>query len=173
MDFTLRPWTNTPTDAASLVKHANNSNIARFMTDGFPHPYTLAAAGAFLGRITQDVPVHILAIDVAGEAVGSIGFFQQADIMRKNAEMGYWLSQQYWGRGIVTEAVKRIIPLAFSTYDIDRLFARPYGNNPASQRVLEKAGFTFETRFEKTIFKNGEYLDELFYAVRRSDQQIS
>ena len=165
MDFTLRPWTMA--DAGSLLRHANNHNIARFMTDAFPHPYTPEAARAFLERITQDDPVHIFAIDVQGEAVGSIGFFQQADIMRKNAELGYWLGQAYWGHGIVTEAVKRVVPVAFATYDIQRLFARPFGTNVASQRVLERAGFTFEARFSGTIFKEGAFVDELFYAVRR------
>ena len=81
--------------------------------------------------------------------------------------MGYWLAEQYWGQGIITEAIRQMAEYSFTTLDIDRIFARPFGTNTASQRALEKAGFILEARFEKTIFKNGEYQDELFYAVRK------
>jgi RimJ/RimL family protein N-acetyltransferase len=163
--FILRPWRLTDID--SLVEQANNINIACYMTDGFPHPYTREAGERFINFATKDDPVHIFAIEVEGKPVGGIGIHPQTDVMRKNAELGYWLGESYWGRGIITEAIREIVKFAFSTYDIDRIYARPFGNNPASARVLEKAGFHFETRFEKTIFKNGEYLDELYYAIRR------
>ena len=71
------------------------------------------------------------------------------------------------GQGIATGAVKEIVEFGFRTYDINRIFAKTFGTNRASQRVLEKAGFQLECRFEKTLFKNGEFLDELIYAVRR------
>ena len=81
--------------------------------------------------------------------------------------MGYWLAEKYWGQGIITKAISEMVKFAFNTYDIDRVFARPFGTNIPSQRVLEKAGFQLEARFEKTLFKNGEYLDELIYAIRQ------
>ena len=165
MDFKLRPWALN--DLNSLVKHANNFNVAKFLTDGFPHPYTADDGKKFIDLATKDSPIHIFAIDINGEAVGGIGIHPQTDIHKKNAELGYWLAEKYWGKGIITKAIKEIVAFAFSTYEIDRLFARPFGSNLASQRVLEKAGFTLEARFTRTLFKNGEYLDELVYAIRR------
>ena len=165
MDFRLRPWKMN--DAQGLPKYANNLKIARFMTDRFPHPYTVADAKSFIEFANGDEPVHLFAIDINGEAVGGIGIHPQEDVFRKNAELGYWLAEPFWGKGIITRAVTQMINFAFNTYDINRVFARPFGTNKASQRVLEKAGFKLEGRFEKTLVKNGEYLDELVYAVRR------
>jgi len=165
MEFKLRPWTIN--DLNSLVKYANNKDIAKFMTDGFPHPYTEEAGRGFIAFATKDDPVHIFAIDINGEAVGGIGIHPQSDIQRKNAELGYWLAEPFWGHKIMTRAVQQMLDFAFKTYDITRVFARPFGTNIASQKVLEKAGFRLEGRFEKTLYKNGEFLDELVYAVRR------
>ncbi|WP_029905733.1 GNAT family N-acetyltransferase [Prevotella sp. 10(H)] len=167
MDFTLREWKDS--DLESLTKHANNYNIARFLTDGFPYPYTIAAGERFLSKIAIQKPAQIFAIDVHGEAVGSIGIFPQTDIHSKNAEMGYWLSEEYWGHGIMPRAIKEIVEYGFITFDINRIFARPFGTNIQSQRVLEKAGFVLEAELEKVLYKNGEYLDELIYAKRRND----
>lgn len=164
MNFSLRPWDIS--DLGSLVKFANNFKIAKNMTDRFPHPYSAADGKAFIALATQDSPVHIFAIDIMGQAAGGIGLHPQADIHRKNAELGYWLAEPFWGKGITCRAVKQIVDYGFRTFDIDRIFARPFGTNKASQRVLEKAGFILEARFEKTLFKNGEYLDELVYAIR-------
>ena len=165
MHFQLRPWALSDLD--SLVRHANNPDIAKFMMDGFPHPYTEENGKAFIAFATKDDPIHIFAIDVEGEAIGGIGIHPQADVQRKNAELGYWLAEPFWGKGIITNAIKQVIEFGFKTYDINRIFARPYGTNIGSQKVLEKAGFVLEGRFEKTIFKNGEFLDELVYAVRK------
>lgn len=165
MNFTLRPWNINDLD--SLVKNANNPNIAKFMTDGFPHPYTKEKGISFIEMATKDNPIHIFAIDVDGKAVGGIGIHPQQDIMKKNAELGYWLGEEYWSNGIVSNAIKQMINFAFITYDINRVFARPFGTNMASQKVLEKCGFKLEARFEKVILKNGEYLDELIYAIRK------
>lgn len=166
MSFQLRSWNSA--DIPALTRHANNANIARFMTDSFPHPYAEDNARAFIEFATKNTPVNIFAIEVDGEAAGGVGLHAQADIMRRNMELGYWLAEPYWGRGIITSAVKQMIDYGFRTFDIDRIYARPFGTNTASQKVLEKAGFRLEGRFEKTIFKNGELLDELIYAVRRS-----
>lgn len=165
MFFKLRPWALT--DLESLVRYANNPHIAKFMTDGFPHPYTEEAGKAFIAFATKDDPIHIFAIDVEGEAVGGIGLHPQADVHRKNAELGYWLAEPFWGKGIITNAIKEMIEFGFKTYDINRIFARPFATNIGSQKVLEKAGFVLEGRFEKTFIKHGELLDEMVYAVRR------
>ncbi len=165
MDFTLRPWTFEDLD--SLVKYANNYEIAKNLMDQFPHPYTVEAGKTFLSIVTKAQPPNILAIEVNGEAAGGIGIHPQADIQRKNAELGYWLAEPYWGKGIITKAILQMVDYGFQNWDINRIFARPFGSNLASQRVLEKAGFLLEARFEKTLFKNGLCLDELIYAIRR------
>lgn len=163
--FILRPWKEE--DLKNLVKFANNKKIAQFMTDQFPHPYSEEKGKAFIAYASKGTPIHIFAIDINGEASGGIGIHPQTDIHCKNAELGYWLAESHWGNGIVTAAVNQMVDYGFKTFDITRIFARPFGTNVASQKVLEKAGFKLEARFEKNLFKNGEYLDELVYAIRK------
>lgn len=165
MDFTLRAWTILDLD--SLVIHANNWQVAKNLTDKFPFPYNEIHAKAFIEFATKGDPIHIFAIDINGNAVGGIGIHPQEDIHRKNAELGYWLAEPYWGKGIMSRAIEQSVNFAFDTFDIVRLFARPFGTNIASQKVLEKNGFILEGCFEKVLFKNNEFLDELIYAVRR------
>jgi len=167
MEFKLRPWNISDLD--SLVKYANNWNIAKNLTDKFPFPYSENSGRAFIEFATKDDPIHIFAIDINGQAVGGIGIHPQYDIHRKNAELGYWLAEPFWGKGVISNAVKQSVDFAFDTFHIDRVFARPFGTNLASQKVLEKNGFVLEGRFEKVLFKNNEYLDELIYAVRREN----
>lgn len=167
MDFNLRPWSMD--DLESLVKYANNHNISRFLTNQFPYPYTEENGKAFIEFALRESPTRIMAIAVDAEAVGGIGVHPQKDVYSKNAEMGYWLAQPLWGNGIMTRAIKQMVDYCFANFEVNRIFARPFGNNPASQKALEKAGFTLEARFEKTFFKHGEYLDELVYAVRRRE----
>ena len=90
----------------------------------------------------------------------------QADILKKNAEIGYWIGEEYWGKGVMKEAIKKMVDYGFGHLDIVRIFARIYGNNIPSQKVIEKSHFKLEAKFEKTIFKNNEFLDELIYAIR-------
>jgi [ribosomal protein S5]-alanine N-acetyltransferase len=167
--FNLRPFKES--DAEVLTRHANNPNIARFMTNGFPHPYTVEHARSFIKMANRDNPVHIFAIEVEGEAAGGIGIHPQSDIHIKNAELGYWLSEQHWSKGIITSAVKEILAFAFANYDISRVYARPFGSNFASQRVLGKTGFVLEARLEQTIYKLGHYEDELIYGYRRPEKR--
>ena len=161
MDIRLREWRETDLD--SLVKYANNHNIAKWLTNGFPHPYTREDGRAYLSMVAKDNPAKVFAIDVNGEAVGSIGIFPQTDIHEKNAETGYWLAEEYWGQGIMPKAIEAIVAYGFRTFDIVRIFARPFSTNLKSHRVLEKAGFTLEARLKKALFKNGEFMDELIY----------
>lgn len=166
MNFQLRPFSIEDLDW--LVKFANNYNIAKNLTDAFPHPYSIEDGKAFIEMATQNYPRNILAIEINGEASGAIGVHPQKDIYRKNMELGYWLAEPYWGKGIMTNAIVQMTDYAFTNFDINRIYARPFGYNTASQRVLEKAGFILEARLEKTFFKNGEFVDELIYAVRRN-----
>lgn len=166
-NWKLRRWESNDID--NLVKYANNYNIAKCLTDQFPHPYTLKDGESFLKSIMEDEPAKVLAIEIDGKAAGSIGVFPQSDIHCKNAEMGYWLAEEYWGRGIMTEVIKEMVKYGFQTFDITRIFARPFGINKASQRVLEKAGFVKEACLPDALFKNGVYMDELIYAIRKSE----
>jgi RimJ/RimL family protein N-acetyltransferase len=163
--FELRPW--RPDDLQDLVLHANDRVIADNLTNTFPHPYSEEDGLAFLNRFRNDTPVRVFAIVVEGHAVGSIGVFPQDDIFHRNAELGYWLAAPYRGRGIVPAAIRQMVDYAFLRWPLTRIFARPFGSNKASQRALEKAGFTLEARLPGTIEKNGRIEDELIYAVRR------
>lgn len=154
-------------DAEIFALHANNSAIADNMTNQFPFPYTKAHALEFIRRVNGLKPAQVFAIDLDGEAIGAIGLHPQTDIFFKNAELGYWLAEKYWGKGFVSIAIKKIVEYGFSSFEIDRIFARPFGSNKASQRVLEKTGFVLEAHLEKIIYKNNRYEDELIYAIRR------
>lgn len=169
MEFTIRPWEISDLD--SLVKYANNINIAKYMTNKFPHPYTSVDGKAFIEFANSDDPVHIFAIDVDGEAVGGIGIHPQSDIYEKNAEIGYWLGQPFWGNGIVGNAINKMLDFAFTTYDIDRVYAMTFQKNTGSQKALLKNNFVFEAHLKKTVFKNNEYLDEHIYGIRREDRK--
>lgn len=139
MYYKLRKWQLS--DAESIVKFANNENISDFMSDGFPNPFTLEKAKAFIDNATQKSSSHHFAITVNDEAIGGIGISVQADIHRKSAELGYWLAEPYWGKGIVTKSVSEIVNYAFVNCDVIRIFARPFSSNTASYKVLLKAGF--------------------------------
>ena len=86
------------------------------------------------------------------------------DVERFSAEIGYWLGQQYWGRGIVTEALKLVTEYAFQTQNLLRLFALPFANNTGSIRVLEKAGYEREGLLRRSSVKFGEPRDQLLYS---------
>jgi len=164
--FKLRPWSFA--DLESLVKYANNPSIARNLTNQFPHPYLLQHGRQFIEMAMSHNPVRIFTIEINGEAAGGIGIHPQNDVYCKNAELGYWLAEPYWGNGIITEAIIQMIAYGFKNFDINRIFARPYGSNKPSQRVLEKAGFSLEATLKGAFYKNEMYEDELIYAVRRS-----
>ena len=158
----LREWRHA--DAQALVRYANNINIARQLRDRFPHPYTLNDAKVFLAHVARDkgAPAN-LAIEVDGEAVGGIGFSAAADIERFSAEVGYWLGESYWHRGIVTEALSLVTREAFAR-NLLRLFALPFADNPASLRVLEKAGYVREGLLRSSAVKYGRPRDQLLYS---------
>ncbi len=165
MNEMLRPWQEK--DIENLSRLGNNPNVARFMTDGFPSPYTPENAQAFITMANSETPPRILAITFDSKAIGGIGIHPQSDIHRQNAELGYWLGEPFWGKGIMTEAIRQMVQYGFNHWPVNRIFARPYHTNIGSQRALEKAGFMLEARLQGTIIKNEEVLDELIYAIRR------
>lgn len=158
----VRSWRST--DAASLVRHASNINVARQLRDRFPHPYLRENAAAFLKRVsTEEVPANF-AIEVDKEAVGGIGFVRGTDIERYSAEIGYWLSEQHWGRGIATEALMLVTADVFERLNLLRLFALPFADNIGSARVLEKAGYVREGVLRASSVKYGTARDQTIYA---------
>lgn len=159
----VRPW--RAGDAASLVRHANNINVSKQLRDRFPYPYTPADAKAFLdwARTGHADPGN-LAIEADGEAVGGIGFSIGSDIERFSAEVGYWLGEAYWGRGIATEALMLVTFHLFDRVNLLRLFAVPLADNAASARVLEKAGYVREGRLRAGCVKDGVVRDQFLYA---------
>ena len=162
----LRPW--KPSDEKALIRHANNRNIWIRLGDRFPFPYTRKDARRWI-RFTERVPFPPtnFAIVLEDEAIGGIGFERRNDLERFTAELGYWLSEQHWGKGYATEAVQAIAAYAFSRFDFVRLQARVLEGNPASCRVLEKAGFTRENTMRRGAFKDGQVMDLLLYARLR------
>jgi len=158
----VRRW--TADDVESLVRHADNVNIARQLRDRFPHPYTRASAIAFLKHSTVGDPPTSLAIEVDRQAVGGIGYVTGSDVERYSAEVGYWLSEQYWGRGIVTEALVLVTNYAFDERNLLRLFALPFADNAGSTRVLEKAGYVCEGILRSSSVKYGQPRDQAMYA---------
>lgn len=165
MIITLRPWHINDLD--DLVTLANNKNIAQYMADVFPHPYTSENGKTFINFANSSTSSHIFAITLNNNIVGSIGLHIQADILKKNAEIGYWLAEEFWGKGIMADAINQMVEYGFNNLDIIRIFARIYGTNKPSQKVIEKANFKLEAKFENTIYKNDEFLDELIYAIRK------
>jgi RimJ/RimL family protein N-acetyltransferase len=138
--------------------------IWRNMSDAFPHPYTAADARAFLQAALARVPESWFAIAVDDQAVGGIGFTPRDDIQRVSAEIGYWLGEAFWGRGIVSEALRAVTRYAAQTHGLTQVFAVPFEWNAASFRVLEKAGYTREARLRRSAIKDGRVIDQLLYA---------
>jgi RimJ/RimL family protein N-acetyltransferase len=156
-------------DLPSLVRHANNRRVWLQLRDRFPHPYTEAHAREFLDHVMGESPSTVWAIIVDGEAAGGIGIVRLADVERVSAEIGYWLGERYWGRGIATEAVRAVTKEAFRRFDLERLFAVPFADNAASIRVLEKAGYVLEGRMRRSAIKDGVIRDQLLYASYREE----
>jgi [ribosomal protein S5]-alanine N-acetyltransferase len=151
-------------DAPKMAELANNENVSRNLTDGFPHPYTLQHAEEFISRFLDQDPVTIFAIEYMGDYVGNIGLVKGTDIHRKSAEIGYFIGEPYWYKGITTTAVKLITEYGFKNLDIVRIHTGIFEYNAASQRVLEKCGFIKEGIFQKSVFKQGKLWDEVRFA---------
>jgi ribosomal-protein-alanine N-acetyltransferase len=162
---TLREWKTG--DEESLVRHANNRNVWINLRDSFPHPYTLIDARDWIQRASTEAPVRNFAIVVDGTAAGGIGFIPREDVYKRSAEIGFWLGEEYWGRGIMTKALCAVTEYAFDDFDLCRLYACVFEWNPASMRVLEKAGYHLEARLKKAVTKEGKTIDEFLYAIVR------
>jgi RimJ/RimL family protein N-acetyltransferase len=159
-------------DAKQLPLHANNRKVWMNLRDAFPHPYTSKDARKFISMALSRSPETHFAIAVEGEAVGGIGFGLHTDVERVGAEIGYWLSEKFWGRGIATEALRALTAYALREHSLTRICAVPFEWNLASFRVLEKAGYTLEGTMRRSAIKDGQIIDQRLYAyvVPRSGQ---
>ena len=156
-------------DAAGLARHANNRKVWLQLRDQFPHPYTIDDARNFISLARSGDPETMFAITVSDAAVGGIGAKLRDDVERCSAEVGYWLGEPYWGRGITTRVLAAFTRFAFTAYELERLYAVPYASNAASCRVLQKAGYRLEGRMRRSAIKDGKVQDQFLYAILRGD----
>jgi len=167
-DLPVRPW--RATDEDSLVRHADSYEVWRCVRDRFPRPYTHDDARKWIGsQLEAPEPLLNFAIELDGEAVGGIGLILGFDVERRTAELGYWLGEAAWGRGLATTAVRSILPYAFERLDLLRVFAAVFDFNPASARVVEKAGFAHEGVMRDAAVKEGRVTSMILYGMTRAD----
>lgn len=159
---TLRPLRLS--DAKSIAKYANNRNVWLTLRDIFPHPYTEADAVSFIGLISKTEPLTTFAIELNGEAVGIAGIHKRDDVFAHTAEIGYWIGEPFWHRGIATRTVAALKELAFKRHNLYKLYAEVFESNPASTKVLVKNGFELEATLKKGVVKDGKLWDFLIYS---------
>lgn len=158
-------------DAADLAAVLSNPKILKNLRDGLPNPYTEEDGQEFISAMlaAEENDTFAFAVTADGRAVGSIGAFRQANIHSRTAELGYYLAEDYWGKGIMTQAVRLLCDHVFSRSDILRIFAEPFADNAASRRVLEKAGFSFEGILRANAVKDGRVVDMAMYSRLKND----
>lgn len=166
----IRKWELT--DAGDLARAISNTKIQNNLRDGLPYPYTKQDAIEYISAMlsSDENEVFAFAITADGKAIGSIGVFRQENIHRRTAELGYYIAEKYWGKGITTEAVKQISKYVFDKSDIIRIYAEPFAYNTASCRVLEKAGFQYEGTLRNNAVKNGKIIDMKMYALLKTEK---
>jgi len=162
---TIRSWQWSDRD--SLVKHANNRRIWINVRDRFPFPYGNDDADRWIAFARSAHPETSFAIAVGGKAAGGIGFVLQEDVNRISAELGYWLGEEFWGKGIMTTAVRAVTEYAFANFELCRLYASVFEWNHASCRVLEKVGYACEGTMKRSAIKDGQTIDQFLYAFTR------
>ena len=169
MTVKIRKWRIE--DAADLASALSNKKVQDNLRDGLPYPYREQDGKEFiLGMLSADEnDTFAFAITVNEKVIGSIGAFRQTNIHSKTAELGYYIAEEYWGKGIMTEAVKQLCSYVFSNSDMIRIYAEPFAYNIGSQRVLEKAGFQYEGTLRRNAVKNGKVLDMKMYALIREE----
>lgn len=161
-DFQIRSY--QARDKLDMIKYADNKNVSDNLLDSFPNPYTELEANMWLAYVINQIPEMNFAIVQKDEFIGAIGLKEQEDVYRYSFELGYWLGEPHWGKGIMTRAIKAFTDYAFNNYKAIRLFASVFDHNAASANALTKAGYNFEGRLEKSVVKNGRVYDQLIYS---------
>ncbi len=154
----IRPW--KPEDAAPLAAICNNKKIWLNVRDRFPHPYTLENSIEWIAFTLTQKPIENMAIMYKGKIAGSIGVMPKDDVYRKSIEIGYFLGEPFWGKGIATTAVGLLLEYIKAHFDVIRIYAEVFGHNTASMKVLEKNGFHLEGIRERAVIKNNVILDD-------------
>ena len=169
MTCKIRKWELS--DAAALAAALSNKKVQDNLRDGLPYPYTEQDGTDYISAmlLADENDTFAFAITVDTKVVGSIGIFRQENIHRQTAELGYYIAEEYWGKGIMTEAVKQICEYVFDKSDIIRIYAEPFSYNVASCRVLEKAGFQYEGTLRSNALKNGNVLDMKMYSKLKTE----
>ncbi len=170
MKCKIRKWKLS--DAKDLAKALSNRKVQDNLRDGLPYPYLEQDAIDYISSMlsANDDDTFAFAITLDDKAIGSIGVFRQQNIHRQTAEMGYYIAEEYWGKGLMTEAVKQICEYVFEHSDIIRIYAEPFSCNVGSCRVLEKAGFQYEGTLRSNAIKNGKVMDMKMYSLLREEQ---
>ncbi len=165
----IRKWELS--DAKDLAVALSNKKIQDNLRDGLSYPYTEQDGLDYISAMlsADENETFAFAITVDGKAVGSIGVFRQENIHRQTAELGYYIAEEYWGKGIMTEAVRQICEYVFEKSDIIRIYAEPFAYNIASCRVLEKVGFQYEGTLRNNAIKNGKVIDMKMYSLLRTE----
>jgi len=165
MKIDIRPWKIE--DAPSIAKTLNNKKVQDNLRDGIPFPYSVSDAEEYIEKtLNADInTTYMWAITVDEVVAGSIGVFRRDNVHRLTAEVGYYIGEEHWGKGIMTEAIKKACAYIFEKTDIVRIFAEPYSTNAASCRALEKAGFTYEGLLRSNAIKNDKIVDMKMYAI--------
>lgn len=165
----IRKWKLS--DAAALVAAISNKKILDNLRDGLPYPYTEKDGEDYISSMlaANEDETFAFAVTADNKVIGSIGVFRQENIHRQTAELGYYISEEYWGKGIMTEAVKQICEYVFSNSDVIRIYAEPFAYNAASCRVLEKAGFQCEGTLRNNAVKNGNVFDMKMYSILKAE----
>jgi RimJ/RimL family protein N-acetyltransferase len=164
----LRPWELS--DAIELALIADNEKIVDKLRDGLPSPYSIKDAHDWLNLIMpENNPPRFFAIMFDNQVVGNFGIVTKNNIYRKNVELGFYVSEKFWGKGIATKAIRASIPYAFENFDIVRIYAEAFSDNIASRRALEKAGLKLEATIKQNIIKNGIIKDSCIYSILREE----
>ena len=168
MTCKIRKWQLS--DARDLASALSNTKIQDNLRDGLPYPYTEKDAVEYITAMlsADENETFAFAVTIDGKVIGSIGAFRQGNIHRRTAELGYYLAEDSWGKGIMTQAVKQICNYVFDKSDVIRIYAEPFAYNTASCRVLEKAGFQYEGTLRNNAVKNGRVLDMKMYALLKT-----
>ncbi|HNY08100.1 MAG TPA: GNAT family protein [Bacteroidales bacterium] len=154
----------TENDAQRMAELANNEKISQNLRDGFPHPYTLNDARTFIKNCMNQNPITTFAIEYNGEHVGNVGLMPGQDVYRKSAEIGYFIGEPYWNKGIATIAINLITEYGFKDLGLVRIHAGVFEYNNASMHVLEKCGYERDAIFKKAIVKKNSIWDEYRYS---------
>jgi len=163
----LRALVNT--DAEQIAKLANNKKIWDNQKDMNPYPYELEDAEKLIDLAAKQQSKHTFAITVEGVLCGVMGLTILKDVYRQTGEIGFWLGEEFWGKGIATKAIQLITQFGFEEQGLERIQAAVFDFNIASMKALEKNGYIKEGIFRNSVIKNNQICDEHKYAKLKNE----